>query len=152
MFDLDAERICGFLERIGLPVRFGEIAGKTFVPGVRIAAGGLMVDRDGQLYPGDLLHEAGHLAVMTPDARAACDGDAGPDGGAEMAAIGWSYAAALEIGLDPRVVFHEEGYRGAGDSLVENFEAGLYLGVPLLEWYGMTGNGVAYPAMRRWLR
>ena len=41
---------------------------------------------------------------------------AGEDAGEEMGAIAWSYAAALHIGLDPRVVFHEDGYKGAANS------------------------------------
>ena len=151
MFDRDAERICEFLDGIGLPVRFGETADGTFLPGIRIAGGGLTVDREALLYPGDLLHEAGHLAVMTAEERASCDGDAGEDGGQEMAAIGWSYAAALAIGIPLEVVFHAQGYRGGSDSLLENFAEGRYLGVPLLQWYGMTGAG-EYPAMRGWVR
>ncbi len=68
-----------------------------------------------------------------------------------MAAIGWSYAAALAIGIPLEVVFHAQGYRGGSDSLLENFAEGRYLGVPLLQWYGMTGAG-EYPAMRGWVR
>jgi len=78
----------------------------------------------------------------------------------EMAAIAWSYAAALEMDLDPAVVFHEHGYRGGGDSILENFRAGRYFGVPMLEYYGMTLNErsaeecgmTPYPRMLSWLR
>lgn len=152
MFDANAERICKFLNEIGLPVRFAPIAEPTFVPGVRIAGGGVTVEREALLYPGDLLHEAGHLAMMTAAERLTCAGDAGPDAAGEMGAIAWSYAAALALGIDPTVVFHQDGYRGGASSLVENFEAGRYIGVPMLDWYGMTGGDVAYPAMKRWLR
>jgi hypothetical protein len=78
----------------------------------------------------------------------------------EMSAMGWSYAAALAIGIDPAVVFHEFGYRGASASLLENFAEGRYLAVPMLQWYGMTyekkvaaGLGEdPYPHMQSWLR
>jgi hypothetical protein len=34
-----------------------------------------------------------------------------------MGAIAWSYAAALQIGLDPGIVFHAAGYRGSSQEL-----------------------------------
>ncbi len=151
--------ILAFLERIGLTVRREPITGKTFMPGVTIRDGAMVVDDEQLLYPGDLLHEAGHLAVMSPDERAACQGNATGD---EMAAIAWSYAAALEIGLDPLVVFHAEGYRSGGASIVENFSKGRYFGVPLLQWYELTRERpvppeslvetAVYPRMTGWLR
>jgi hypothetical protein len=154
--------ILAFLDRIGIPVRREPIAGKTFLPGIRIDRGALIVDEARLLYPGDLLHEAGHLAVMSPDQRVLCDGDAGESGGAEVAAIGWSYAAALEIGLNPRLVFHADGYKSGGDSLLQNFAEGRYLGAPLLQYYGLTKQPpsrgepvpgeVTYPRMAHWLR
>jgi len=75
----------------------------------------------------------------------------GDDGALEISAIAWSWAAALEIGLAPSVVFHSDGYKGASDSIMENFMAGRYFGVPMLEFCGLTGRG-EYPAMRQWLR
>ena len=72
-----------------------------------------MVDPGRLRFPGNVLHEAGHLAVATPQGRAGMDRDAGKDAAEEMMAIGWSYAAALHLGLDPAVVFHE-GAIGAG--------------------------------------
>jgi len=151
--------ILAFLERIGLTVQQEPLVGKTFLPGVTIRSGALVVDADRLLYPGDLLHEAGHMAVMSPEERASCEGDATGD---EMAAIAWSYAAALEIGLDPRVVFHDHGYRSGGANIVENFLQGRYIGVPILRWRGMTheravegGSGsepAIYPKMQHWLR
>lgn len=149
----------GFLERIGIAVRRERLE-ESFLPGVTMRGGVLVIDEEKLLYPGDMLHEAGHLAVMTGAERAVCSGDAGEDGGAEMAAIAWSYAAALEIGLDPRVVFHAEGYKSGGEAIVENFSQGRYFGVPLLQWFGMTRErasaeapeAVLYPRMGRWLR
>ena len=48
-----------------------------------------------------------------------------------MMAIAWSYAAAVHLGLDPAVVFHEAGYRGGSGSLIENFAQERYIGVPI---------------------
>ena len=77
-----------------------------------------------------------------------------------MGAICWSYAAALHLGIDPAIIFHPHGYRSGSDSLLENFREGRYLGVPLLQWMGLTyeprqasERGCApYPHMTRWLR
>ena len=59
-----------------------------------------------------MLHEAGHLAVMTPKKRAKCGDNAGKNIGEEIGAICWSYAALTHLGLDPTVVFHPQGYKG----------------------------------------
>jgi len=154
--------IVDFLRGIGF-----EVVRATFdadvegvVPGVLIDRGTLVVDADRLRRPGDLLHEAGHLAILEPEVRARTSGTAGADGGHEMAAIAWSYAAALHLGLDPVVVFHEEGYRGDATTILENFAAGRYIGVPVLQWVGLaaddraivSGCAAPYPAMLAWLR
>ena len=52
-------------------------------------------------------------------------------------------------GLDPAVVFHEDGYRGGSASLIQMFTArSTPIGVPVLRWLGMTRD---YPVMIRWL-
>ena len=90
------------------------------------------------------------MALLTPAARIEIHADAGDDGGLEMGAIAWSYAAALHLGIDPTVVFHQAGYKGASTSILENFAAGRYFGVPILQWVGLTDE--TYPVMRKWLR
>jgi hypothetical protein len=145
------DAIAGFFAEIGLPYQFAELPGPTFLPGVAIKLGVLTIDREKLLYPGDLLHEAGHMAVLPSGERAATDGDVGPDGGLEMAAIAWSYAAALHIGLPVEVVFHDDGYRGGASHLRTEFARHNYVGVPLLQWMELT-TGARYPVMERWLR
>lgn len=153
-------RIMEFLDGIGLKVEIAERLPKTFLPGISTKNGILTIDEPRLLYPGDLLHEAGHLAMLRPSDRIRADGNMGDDGGLEMAAIAWSYAAAIHLGISPAVVFHESGYKGGSQAILENFAAGRFIGVPLLEWAGLTVGeqrakalGVpAYPAMLRWLR
>jgi len=147
--------IVSFLKEIGIEISQGEVPDDTFVPGIEVRGGRLLFDETKMKYPGDLLHEAGHLAVMAPGDRANANAtvDTGP--GEEMAAIAWSYAAALHIGIDPAIVFHPDGYKGGSASLLENFAAGRYIAVPFLRWMGLTGeNNVesAYPKMAKWLR
>lgn len=152
MFD----RIVAFVRDIGIEVREGAVAGDSFLPAVSVIGGAVVFDKTRQQWPGDILHEAGHIAVMTPETRG---GPVPDDGGLELAAMSWSYAAAIAIGIDPGVVFHEGGYHGSGSGLAQNYALGLYIGLPELVAAGMAyGPGTApegapvYPAMVRWLR
>lgn len=152
--------IAEFLDSIGIPVAQATIEEETFLPGVTIYGGRLLVDEARLLWPGDLLHEAGHLAVVTPERRALLGAHAGDDPGEEMMAIAWSWAAAKQLGIEPEVVFHEGGYHGGSSSIIENFSEGRYFGVPTLQWIGLTyeprqaeeNNVEPYPHMIRWLR
>lgn len=152
--------ISDFLIGIGLTFRTDEILQKTFLPGILIDHGTLVIDPAQLLYPGDLLHEAGHLAVMPADRRSRVHIDVGRDAAEEMMAIAWSYAALIHLKLDPAIVFHPDGYRGGSQALIENFSCGRYIGVPVLQWLGMTADekraqelGVApFPHMLKWLR
>jgi hypothetical protein len=148
-------RIVAFLREIGISVTAGELP-QSFLPGLAIEGGGLIVDESLLEYPGDLLHEAGHLAVAPPEARPAMSGSLDEVPGIdvatlEWAAIPWSYAAAIEIGIDPAVVFHDGGYHGHSAGLLSNFRLGVPVGLHLLVDAGMTAPD-EYPAMRSWLR
>jgi len=159
MLDDTAILILDWLREIGLGVRTAPLGADTFLPGVTLKAGGLVVDPERLRYPGDLLHEAGHLAVLLPEDRVRCGPDAGADMGNEIAAQTWSYAAAIHLGLPPEVVFHGEGYKGAAHRLIEIYGGGN-AGVPLLQWMGLTWATAQaakhrvspYPHMIRWLR
>ncbi len=159
MLDPTATLIADWLHEIGLGVRLAALGGDTFLPGVTIEPGGLVVDPERLLYPGDLLHEAGHLAVMLPAQRASTGSNAGSDMGYEIAAQTWSYAAAVHLGLPSEVVFHPAGYKGASTTLMEVYHDGN-AGVPLLQWMGLTldrtraaaASVPPYPHMIRWLR
>lgn len=157
--DPDTSRIIDFLAAIGIPVTLGDLPGETFLPGIAVRDGGLVLDPDRPFFPGDLLHEAGHVAVTEPRLRPTLN-DVEDDPGAEMAAIAWSYAAARHLGIASRTLFHAHGYRGAGETLAAAFDQGAGPGAPLLQFYGMTAEphqaerlGLpAYPQMARWLR
>jgi GNAT superfamily N-acetyltransferase len=150
------DRIFSFLREIGFDIHLAELPEKTFLPGIQLVANGLNVDIDALLYPGDLLHEAGHLAVMPAENRYL---EAPPTGDAaeEIAAIAWSYAAIVHLGLPPEVVFHPHGYRGQSNTLAHGFATGNCPGLPMLWWMGLTTRPTAttpsiYPEMLRWVR
>ena len=154
-----AAEIAAFLIEIGIPVRAGTLPRGAFLPGICVENGVIIVDESRLAHPGDLLHEAGHLAMMTPEDRAAPEPDMS-DAGFEMAAIAWSYAAALHLGIDLEIVFHPDGYSGGSQAIIDNFRGGHYFGVPILVWLGLTDDPkcagqlgmMPYPIMRRWLR
>ncbi len=45
------------------------ILGKIFVLGLAIVEGSIQIDPEAESFPGDLLHEAGHIAVCAPELR-----------------------------------------------------------------------------------
>ena len=157
-------KIAGFLTEIGLAVCPAKLDGQTFLPGILVSRGALLVDEKKLAFPGDLLHEAGHLAVAPAAYRAQLSDEVIlPDVNLallEAQAILWSYAACLHLGIAPQIVFHEGGYRGRSEELLFNFSLGIFAGVGGLEEYGMTYAdrnaaklGVApFPQMRKWLR
>jgi hypothetical protein len=157
--------IADFLSEIGLETIPKQLDENTFLSGILIDNGKIFVDVAKLEFPGDLLHEAGHLAAIPKNLRVRLsDKISLPDefniDAIESAAIAWSYAAALHLDLDPRIVFHEGGYKGNSVSLLLSFSLGVYIGVNLLEESGMTATGEKahqmnvepYPKMLRWLR
>ncbi|ASZ15042.1 hypothetical protein CK934_21205 [Chitinophaga sp. MD30] len=153
-----------FIRSIGIPVIFRKLSDPTFLPGLQIDGGCILVDKQQLQHPGDLLHEAGHIAVVPPAERTMLrqDNIGGRENHAaeEMMAIAWSFAACKHLKIDPAFVFHEQGYKGEGRNIAEQFEAGHTFGVPMLQWAGMTAEphqskniGLApYPLMSHWLR
>src|SRR6478735_3487075 len=152
-----------FLTGIGIPTSFRKIENGSFLPGLLIEQGCIVIDKDALLYPGDILHEAGHIAVVPAGRRSLLGQDAIVESKEreteEMMAIAWSYAACIHLQIDPLIVFHEQGYKGGGNSIVENFQAGHFFGTPMLQWCKMTvepkhaqPGQPAYPHMLKWLR
>ena len=152
------ERLVAFVRGIGIEVRAATLPEKTVLPGLDIRHGAILVDEARMTHAGDILHEAGHLAVTDPAERNAPQ--LSPTPAEEMTSIAWSYAALRHLALDPAVVFHDNGYKGGASSIIENFTTGHYFGVPLLQLYGMavepgraaTAGVEPYPHMLRWLR
>lgn len=155
---LDKEQLVktfiSFLSEIGIDVFERKIEGNTFLPGLEIENGVLFYDFQKLLYPGDMLHEAGHIAVTIKAERGQLKNNVITNNkdkeGDEMAVLLWTYAACVKLGIVPEIVFHKDGYKGSADWLVENFTNKVYIGLPLLKWMGMTNDN--FPEMIKWLR
>lgn len=158
------DSILAFFRDIQLDANEGFVPADSFLPGVRVSQGTLIYDRGALRWPGDLLHEAGHIAVMPSSLRMTLDDalDAINDipHAGEMEATAWAYAAIVHLRLDTSVLFHEGGYKGHSDGLIRSFQYGVYPGAFGLAQADMTmigeeikRTGVApYPEMTRWLR
>ncbi len=157
------EKCISFLQEIGIETKFEKLDEPGFLPGLSIRNGTIIIDKEALSYPGDILHEAGHIAVVPAAERQALTASSiekrAMREAEEMMAIAWSYAACMHLGLDPYVVFHDEGYRGGGSYIADNFANKNYFGLPMLQWKGMTmdeveaakNNQAAYPHMIKWV-
>jgi hypothetical protein len=149
------DKIIDFIRSVGIEVTIVTFEGETVLPGIAISNGGLLVDTEKLLYPGDLLHEAGHLAVVPPEIRRSMNGALDPKEDFKLAgeqmAIPWSYAAAIHIGIDPAIVFHSDGYKGESEWLLGMFKNNTIIGLPALQWIGLTISD-DFPKMIKWLR
>ena len=156
-----ANRISQFLHSIGIVVVATKVEGDTFLPGIRIVNGEIHADEE-KMYPGDLLHEAGHLAVVPKQIRSTFNDNVVYDDttavGEEIGAIAWSWAALKHLNLPPEVLFHPDGYKGNSESFIENFSQGQFFGVPILQWKGLCiekrltneNTPQPYPHMIKW--
>lgn len=158
------ETIVSFLGDIGIPVIEGSVSTDSFLPGLCIVNGTIVYDADTLRWPGDLLHEAGHIATMPSAMRqllndALQESIAAPHAG-EVEATAWAYAAIVHLGLSPSLLFHPHGYDGRSSSLIMTYTHGVYPGCFGLAQAGMTLLGAEavlagvppYPHMTRWLR
>ena len=95
--------ILHFLEKIGIPYQFTPIDIDTYVPGINIHNGTLQIDLEKLSFPGDLLYEAGRIALAPSAVRPTLthpidnqlDFDIATN---SMMTIAWSYAAAIDSG------------------------------------------------------
>lgn len=151
-----------FLGDIGIEMRPGVISAPTLFPGSFISHGSLVIDESILFAPGDALHEAAHIALLTPERRSAESGvlESATDG-EEITTIAWSWAALLELGLPPEDVFHGKAYkRSDSPTIIDCARRGIYIGFPLLQAWEMTFDernaslrGVKpFPHMVKWLR
>ena len=149
------ECIVNFLNSINIMVVAEKLPEDTFLPGLRLKGNTILMDLDKLKYPGDLLHEAGHIATSDGKVRQFIGTDKmksnWPTDGDEIAAILWSYAACHHLNLALEIVFHPNGYKKESEWLMEQFNSKNYIGLPLLEWMSLCTKE-EFPIMNKWLR
>ncbi len=157
-------KILNFLSEIKINVVERELPPTTFLPGLALGPNSIEIDFEKLLYPGDILHEAGHIAVTIAAERALIGTEnmpkEWPTAGDEIVTMLWSYSACCHLELPIEYVFHPNGYKNESEWLIENYTSGSYIGLPLLEWMGLTlspkkatkQNKEPFPAMVQWLR
>lgn len=158
--------IITFLREIGIGVEVGDGGRGGFLSGVNIHAGVIHVHPETLAGSGDLLHEAGHIAIVpqrfraqlgsdlqidTDAAIAAEAGSTQPDDPVmampilqgEFMAQAWSYAAALHLGLPPACIFFPGSYKHTDYTGAHPMqlwlESGTHYGPNALARAGMTG-------------
>lgn len=162
----EIQKMCDFFDEIGIKWAICTLSDEdsTFLPGIKIVQGTLQFDLAKLKYPGDLLHEAGHIAVEAPESRTLMNNNADfgktPEASLEPAAILWSYAALRHLKLPIEFVFHDDGYKGIASWFRMELSNGRYMGLPLLQWMDLcvepkiadqTGQ-LPFPHMLKWLR
>jgi hypothetical protein len=129
------ENITNFLTDLGFTLRVVSTPFRSaFIPGIYIDGMTLLINFDTLQEVGDILHEAGHVAVMPSMFRSTIHGDVDSAFAAskeylethdfidencvenpicraliqcgESEAMAWSYAAAVAADIEPRLVFH----------------------------------------------
>lgn len=153
-----------FLDALGMGWRFGNVPANAFLPGLEVVSGVIVIDKAQLRHPGDILHEAGHIALLPAEKRDSFSGnlaESHPEhAGDEVGVILWSYAACLHLGLPVDFVIHDGGYKDGADWLREQFSAGTFIGLPLLVWMGLCEDPAkaklegreGFPRMLRWMR
>jgi hypothetical protein len=131
-----------FLNDIGIAIFEKELDETTFLPVLCLGPNCIFVDFEKLLYPGDILHEAGHLAVTKASERELVGTDALPKDWPtqrdEIGAILWSYAVICHLELPIEFVFYPNGYKNNSDWFISNFSNRNHIGLPFLEWAGLT--------------
>jgi hypothetical protein len=154
--------MAAFLDSIGIEMHAGAVEVPTLFPGSVIDRGTLRIDESKLVAPGDALHEAAHIALAPPERRAASSAFLdNADGGEELTTIAWCWAALLVLDIAPEEIYHGTAYpRGDSESIIDSCRRGVYIGFPLLQFWGMAYDEAnarrqrvePFPHMVRWLR
>lgn len=150
-------KTAAFLNAIGLPTTLVDtLEQEGFLPGVWIHHGTLHFTTKAQV--GDLLHDAGHLAVIPSSFRSMMHGNLynslrqilsstsaldpeDPTAIAvmqadDLSATAWGWACGIHLGIDPKLVIPAESYGNSGDEIRGMLTHNRYLGIHGLQRSG----------------
>jgi|JI7StandDraft_1071085.scaffolds.fasta_scaffold30551_2 hypothetical protein len=140
--NVDTQTMVNFIVSVGIQVRKAQLPEGLPIPGISVENGVLLVDEDNLLYPGDLLYQAGRIAILPENERNLYMGKDDPDKEKEategMVAMCWSWAALTHLQLSPEIVFHNNGYKGQSQQIIHGYQSGANMGLPMLQLYDMA--------------
>jgi hypothetical protein len=174
----DLDKVLNFLGTIKIFYELTDSHIEAFLPGVSIDRGKIIINVSELKMLGDILHEAGHYAIIPlpyrnyivnsdldelydsfesefPDLLLP-DGSENPIGRAliqvdEQAVIAWSYAAAVACGLDVATMHFEDTFTAPWTEIVHGLRKNCDAGVASLHYAKMTTK-TTFPRMIRWLQ
>ena len=160
-----------FLNSIGIKTQ-KVYSARGFLNEVRIDKGEILYTDKASI--SNLLHEAGHLAVLPENYRCKAEDDLSkiqnkmldenldiePDSesmrillqAGETEATAWAYAAGVAIGLPEEVIIEDKDYDNDGKNIRLCLSMRSYLGINGLRNGGMIFDVKEYPVMARWLQ
>jgi hypothetical protein len=140
------------LNKLGIKSVFGDIR-DSFISGVAIKNGTLIIDKDCSI--SNLLHEAGHLAVLPKEYRTQANDDLAHvlrkmykevDCSKEenrrfmqcedAEATAWAYAFGIRCNVDTDLIIDSDQYDGTGRDVLESLALGSGFGVSGLSRLG----------------
>lgn len=168
------DKVVAFLTEIGIPCEKGRV-GRSFITNVYIKAGGLVINSKSHV--SDILHEAGHIAVLPSNIRHHAQGDlkqvekaideaigqvtyeqwASDDPAAKALlqvgdpeATAWAWAAGKHLDIPEHLIIEDEHYGETGASLRIMLGCRQYLGINGMVASRMLKNVAAYPDLQKW--
>jgi hypothetical protein len=172
------QKVVTFLNSIGIRTVPGKIPVTSFLPTIRIRRGTLFYGQ--KALAADLLHEAGHIAIVPKKYRLLCNGDmeksvsriweiackAGethdPDApiaraimqASECEAIAWSWAAGQHLGLREEAIItnYKHHFNGEGREIRTCLKMRCHFGINGLRAAGMIESVKTFPQMTHWVQ
>lgn len=171
------QKAVNFLNGIGIKTVRGNVPNNSFIPGIKIWRGSLFYNH--RVKAADLLHEAGHIAVVPSKYRIFCTGDmdksyqriwkaAAKNGdtdpmnpicqqiiqASECEAIAWSWAAGTKARISARQIIPDDlrYFGGEGAEIRQHLAAKCHFGINGLRAAGMLESVKTYPQLARWVQ
>lgn len=157
------QRMVDFVTSIGISVKQTILEDGLPIPGISVQNGEMLIDEERLSYPGDILYQAGRIAILPMEERNEYVGKDHPEYMTEatqgMMAMCWAWAALTHLQIAPEVVFHNGGYKGQSMQIIHGYQSGSYMGLPMLQLYEMAyeqhqayAKGLnPFPYMYKWV-
>lgn len=163
------DKVITFIQSIGIKVIKVDVIQHTFIDGVKIVNGCIHITENTKV--SNLLHEAGHLAIIPANLRHLADGDLDdafkkifeitsklPHDHpiqrvliqcSDVEATAWAWSVGCHLGIPHSEIIDEEDYEGEGGNIRFMLSCGKYFGINGLAASGMTTTRT-YPRLEYW--